>query len=153
MVRTVLGALALSVVALTGCTSSAQPDPYETRAQALWADRTAYTGDNSKVLALVGAAGFAPEGGYSLSLWTTRPPYAVTVEVPEPAKPFETIDYTTPATLLLGTVGNLETVRVTSEGRTWSLTATQASAALGHDVKTLGTDRAALEHYLAAAHD
>jgi len=151
-----LGAIgALGVVTLAGrSTSSAEAEPgTKAQAQALWADRTAYTGDNSKVSALVDDAGFGPQGTYSLSLWTTRPPYAVTISMHEPAKPFDQTDFSGPATLLLGTVGNLETVHVTSQGKTWTLTAREATAILGHDVKTLGTDRAALEDYLSDQRD
>ena len=92
--------------------------------------------------------GFGPAGSYTLSLWTTRQPYAVTIAVTDPAKPFEATDLSGPATLLLGTVTNLDAVHVTVQGRTYSLTAREATATLGHDVKTLGTDRAALDDYL-----
>lgn len=159
-VRRTLGALLLAAAALAGCTTS-EPDATgasagagsETQAQALWAHRTAYVGDNSRVIALVGDAGFGPAGSYSLSLWTTSKPYAVTVALTHPAKPFETTDFSAPATLLLGTVTNLDAVHVTAEGKTYSLTAAEASTSLGHDVKTLGTDRAALDGYLRSLQD
>ncbi|GAA2472951.1 hypothetical protein GCM10009858_07780 [Terrabacter carboxydivorans] len=161
-VRRTLGALLLGAVALTGCTTSPPEgggtDPSATigvdaRAQALWAHRTAYVGDNSKVIALVGDAGFGPAGSFTLSLWTTSKPYAVTVALTDPAKPFGTTDFRAPATLLLGTVTNLDAVHVTAAGQTYSLTAQEASEALGHDVKTLGTDRAALDRYLRSLED
>lgn len=95
-------------------------------------------------LALVDAAGFGPRGTYTLSLWTTRPPYAVTIDLPRPAKPFEQTDFSAAATTLLVTVRNLDAVHVTSQGKTYTLTAKEATAALGRDVKTLGTDRQAL---------
>ena len=98
-------------------------------------------------------AGFGPAGSYALSLWTTCKPYAVTITVTDSAKPFETTDYRAPATLLLGTVTNLDAVHVTSGERTYSLTVGQASATLGHDVKTLGTDRAELDRYLRSLRD
>lgn len=160
--RSTLGALVLGAVALVGCTA---PDPdasnagpsatagADARAQALWAHRTAYVGDNSKVIALVGDAGFGPAGSYTLSLWTTRKPYAVTIALTDPAKPFETTDFSAPATLLLGTVTNLDAVHVTAAGQTYSMTAAEASTALGHDVKTLGTDRAALDEYVRSLRD
>jgi hypothetical protein len=125
----------------------------DTQAQALWAHRTAYVGDNSKVLALVDDAGFGARGSYALSLWTTSRPYAVTIALTDPVKPFETTDYSGPATLLLGTVTNLDAVHVTSEGRTYTLTAREATARLGHDVKSLGTDRAVLDGYLRSLQD
>jgi len=155
-VRNTLGALVLGAVSLAGCTT---PDPdapsggpaatagADARAQALWAHRTAYVGDNSKVIALVGDAGFGPAGTYTLSLWTTSQPYAVTIALTDPAKPFETTDYSGAATLLLGTV------HVTSGARTYTLTTREATARLGHDVKSLGTDRAALVGYLRSLQD
>lgn len=161
-VRSTLGALVLGAVALAGCTT-ADPDApgagpsaavgADARAQALWAHRTAYVGDNSQVIALVGDAGFGSAGTYTLSLWTTSQPYAVTIAVTDPAKPFETTDYSGAATLLLGTVANLDAVHVTSGGRTYTLAAREATARLGHDVKSLGTDRAALVGYLRSLQD
>jgi len=162
MVRNVVASLAVGVLALAGCTSSPADAPSSgasgavaagDRAQALWADRTAYVGDNSKVIALVGDAGFGRVGSYTLSLWTTRPPYAVTITLTDPAKPLDATDLTGPATLLLGTVTNLDSVHVTGPGATFSLTAREATAALGHDVKTLGTDRAALADYVRSLDD
>ena len=162
MARNVVASLAVGVIALAGCTASPADDPSsgaslrvaaDDRAQALWADRTAYVGDNSRVVALVEDAGFGPVGSYSLSLWTTRPPYAVTITVTDPAKPLEATDLTGPATLLLGTVTNLGAVHVTGPGREFSLTAREATAALGHDVKTLGTDRDALAEYVRSLDD
>ncbi|GAA2021285.1 hypothetical protein GCM10009740_07320 [Terrabacter terrae] len=154
--------VALGVLALTGCTGAAADDPStaasatggpDARTEALWAGRTAYVGDNSKVIALVDQAGFGPLGTYTLSLWTTRPPYAVTIDLPHPAKPFEQTDFSEAATILLGTVSNLDAVHVTSQGKTYSLTAREATATLGRDVKTLGTDRQALADYLRSHED
>src|SRR6478672_13884598 len=162
MVRNVVGYLVLAAVALSGCTSSpgdaqgtgaSATAGTDTQAQALWAHRTAYVGDNSKVIALVGDAGFGPAGTYTLSLWTTSQPYAVTIALTDPAKPFETTDYSGAATLLLGTVTNLDAVHVTSGARTYTLTTREATARLGHDVKSLGTDRAALVGYLRSLQD
>jgi hypothetical protein len=162
MVRTVLASLAVGLATLSGCTTSQADAPppgasgsvaAEDRTQALWADRTAYVGDNSTVIALVGDAGFGPAGSYSLSLWTTRPPYAVTIAVTDPAKPLDATDLTGPATLLLGMVTNLDAVHVTGPGSTFSLTAREATARLGHDVKTLGTDRTALADYVRSLDD
>ncbi len=162
MVRHVVGSLVLAAVALAGCTTSptdgrgagaSATDRAGARAQALWDHRTAYVGDNSTVISLVDDAGFGPAGSYQLSLWTTRRPYAVTITVTEPAKPFEATDFKAPATLLLGTVANLDAVHVASGAQTYSLTAGEATAALGHDVKTLGTDRAALDRYVRSLED
>ena len=124
-VSTALG-VALGVLVLTGCTGSATGDPStaasatagpEARTEALWAGRTAYVGDNSKVIALVDAAGFGPRGTYTLCLWTTRPPYAVTIDRDRPGQAVRATDFSEPATLLLGTVRNLDAVHVTSRGR------------------------------------
>ncbi|GAA2743892.1 hypothetical protein GCM10009868_19440 [Terrabacter aerolatus] len=161
MVRTVVGSLVVAAVMLTGCTATSDGTAAgssatvgaDARAQALWAHRTAYVGDNSKVIALVGDAGFGPAGTFTLSLWTTSKPYAVTIALSDPAKPVASTDFTAPATLLLGTVTNLDAVHVTAAGQTFSLTSAQASTALGHDVKTLGTDRAALDGYLRSLTD
>ena len=162
MVRNVVASLVLAAAALSGCTTTpgdagatgaSATVGADAHAQALWADRTAYVGDNSKVIALVGDAGFGPAGSYTLSLWTTRPPYAVTIAVTDPAKPLDATDLTGPATLLLGTVTNLDAVHVTGPGSTFSLTAREATAVLGHDVKTLGTDRAALADYVRSLDD
>jgi len=154
--------VALGAPALAGCTGSSTDGPStaasgtggpEARTEALWAGRTAYVGDNSKVIALVGQAGFGPLGTYTLSLWTTRPPYAVTIDLPHPAKPFEQTDFSEAATILLGTVRNLDAVHVTSQGKTYSLTAREATDTLGRDVKTLGSDRQALADYLRSHED
>lgn len=161
LVSTVL-AVVVAAGTLAGCTDSDPHDPStgasvtegaQAHADALWADRTAYVGDNSKVIALVDEAGFAAPGSYTLSLWTTRPPYAVTIDLAHPAKPFEQTDFTVAATILLGTVRNLDAVHVTSQGKTFTLTARQATTTLGHDVKTLGTDRQALADYLRSQED
>lgn len=162
MVRTALACVVIGAVALAGCTASRPDDqppgssvavaPAD-RTAALWAHRTAYVGDNSKVIALVGDAGFGAAGSYTLSLWTTRKPYAVTITLTDPDKPFGTTDFRAPATLLLGTVTNLDTVHVTADGETYSFTAAEASTALGHDVKTLGTDRSVLAAYVRALGD
>jgi len=154
--------LALGASALTGCTGSSSDDPSttasatvgpEARTEALWAGRTEYVGDSSKVIALVDAAGSARRGAYTLSAGTTRPPYAVTIDLPHPAKPFEQTDFSAAATILLGTVRNLDAVHVTSQGKTYTLTAKEATAALGRDVKTLGTDRQALAGYVRSLQD
>jgi hypothetical protein len=119
----------------------------------LWSARTAYPGDNSHVAALVSAAGFGPEGTYSIALQTGAPPYGVTVVFQTLDKPFADIDFSVNATLLLGLVGNLDQVSVTSGQRTYSLSAVGASHRLGYDVKVLGRDRSKLTAYLDADRD
>ncbi|WP_076261736.1 DUF4825 domain-containing protein [Intrasporangium flavum] len=154
---------ALTAVALlTGCSATSGRDatPSEAPTDAsgrlvaqLWADRTAHVGDNSKVIALVGDTGLDALGRRTISLQTDRSPYGVTVRFPDPVKSGGPVDVTSQATLLLGTVGNLERVTVEANGTTFTLTAAAASQALGHDVKQLGTDRAALEQYVSSLDD
>jgi hypothetical protein len=159
--RNALCALAIGVVALGGCTSATVDGPTtgsltanpDARAAAIWANRTAYAGDNSKVIALADVAGFGERGTYSLTLWTTRKPYAVTITLMDSAKPFADTDFSAPATIMLGSVTNLDSVRVTSGSESYTLTAQEATARLGHDVKTLGRDRAGLEDYVRSLAD
>jgi Domain of unknown function (DUF4825) len=146
--------LALISLALTGCSvpDSGQPAPDNT-VDTLWASRTAYVGDNSHVATLVDASGFGPQGDYSLSLQTNTTPYGVTVEYRSLEKPFEDVDFTENATLVLGLVDNLDHVSVTSGKQSYSLTAADASNQLGYDVKRLGQDKAKLAGYLKSSQD
>ena len=142
----------ISGLALAGCTAG--PDEGELgsrladRAHTLWQDRTAYVGDNSKVLALVEASGLASLGEYRVSLKTDAPPYAMTIAFNRLDKPFDSIDFTPQTDLLLGLVANLDTVTLTADGSTRSFTADEASKRLGRDVKDLATDEAALADHL-----
>jgi hypothetical protein len=68
-------------------------------------------------------------------------------------KPFDDVDFSAGATLMLGLVANLDTVSVTSGEHSYSLTASDASTALGFDVKELGRDEAKLAAYLDRARD
>jgi hypothetical protein len=131
-------------VTLTGCASlrageSDSPD----RALALWSARTE----------LVDRTGFGPAGTYSLSLQTQRSPYAITVAFDHLDKAFDDIDFTMDASLMLGLVENLDQVSVTLGSHSYSLTADDASAELGYDVKALGHDKATLQMYLDLARD
>jgi hypothetical protein len=141
-------------VTLTGCASlrageSDSPD----RALALWSARTEFVGDNSRVADLVDRTGFGPAGTYSLSLQTQRSPYAITVAFDHLDKAFDDIDFTMDASLMLGLVENLDQVSVTLGSHSYSLTADDASAELGYDVKALGHDKATLQMYLDLARD
>lgn len=138
---------------LAGCGGSGEDAGPTERADTLWAARTAYTGDNSRVSALVAAAGFGPAGDYTVALRTATPPYAATVAFQTLDKPFADVDFQRSATLVLGLVGNLDQVDVTYQGSRYALTATEASRRLGYDVKSLGADRQRLETYLASAAD
>jgi len=140
-------------LALAGCTAEADRDQATAsrltdQAHALWEDRTAYIGDNSKVLALVKASGLASMGEYRVSLQTDTPPYAMTVAYSRIGKPFDSIDFTPQTDLLLGLVANLDQVTVTADGSTRSFTAKEATTRLGHDVKDLASNEAALTDHL-----
>jgi hypothetical protein len=151
MLRRALCATMLGAVALTGCTTGREPVPAPadavSRAHSLWQDRTLHVGNNSKVVALTADAGFGSMGTHTLALHTTAPPYAVTVAYSALDEPFETIDFTTPATLLLGTIANLDRVEVTSGTDSFALTAGEASTKVGFDIKVLGRSEAKLAAY------
>ena len=148
MVRRLTCAMMLGALALTGCTTGPEPGAAPTdaasRAHKLWQGRTAHVGDNSKVVALTADAGFGSMGTHTLALHTAATPYAVTVAYSALDKPFDTVDFTAPATLLLGTIANLDRVEVTSGTDRIALTSAEASAKLGFDVKELGRDEAKL---------
>lgn len=150
-------AMMLGALALTGCTAGAEPASHQpdasSQAHALWQNRTAYVGDNSKVAALTTEAGFGAMGTHTIALHTTAPPYVATVAYDSLDKPFDTVDFTMPTTLLLGTVANLDRVEVRSGTDTFALTAEEASAKLGFDVKDLGRDEAKLTAYLQSVDD
>ena len=153
---TLVGLLALTATA--GCTggspSPPTPDHSSSGATSLWADRTAYTGDSSRVATLVKDVGFGEMAStYTLALQTEREPYGVTISVVGLDKAADTVDFTPQATLLLGLVENLDEVRVVAEGHTFTLTADEASRALGTDVKSLGRTEARLGEYLRSLND
>lgn len=151
--RVVMGVLVIAVT-LGGCgIPSAERSDAPDSAQSLWSARTDFVGDNSRVVQLAGLAGFGPAGTYSLSLQTQQPPYAMTVAFERLDKPFDDVDFSADATLMLGLVANLDTVSVTSGEHSYSLTASDASTALGFDVKELGRDEAKLAAYLDRARD
>jgi hypothetical protein len=141
-------------VALAGCgaPTSEQPDT-SSEARSLWSARSAYVGDNSRMVALVREVGPGPEGSYSIELQTAKPPYGMTIALTRLDKPFDDTDYSEQATLLLGLVANLDEVSLTSGGRAYSLTSAGASKELGYDVKELGRDQGKLGAYLASARD
>ena len=147
--------MTLGAVALTGCTTGGEPAPTDAASQAdsLWQGRTAHLGDNSKVVALIADAGFGSMGTQTLTLHTASTPYALTVTYTALDKPFDTIDFTRPATLLLGTIANLNRVEVTSGTDSFALTSAEASAKLGFDVKELGRDEAKLTAYSRSLDD
>lgn len=144
---------ALGALSATGCDGSATPDAASGRAGALWAARTPYVGDNSRVGALVGRVGPAPAGSYTIELHTAAAPLGLTVDLTRLDKPFPATDFHQPAALLLGLIGNADEVTFTSGGDTYSLTAAQASRDVGFDVRRLGQDRGALEAYVRQSTD
>ncbi len=151
--RLVTGVLVIAGV-LGGCaTTGSEQQGSPSRAQSLWSARTDYVGDNSRVAQLAYQAGFGPAGTYSLSLQTQQSPYVMTVGFDHLDKPFDDVDFSADATLMLGLVANLDQVSVTSDGHTYSLTASDASTALGFDVKDLGRDKARLTAYVDRSRD
>ena len=155
VLRGLVAAMLLAAMALTGCTTSREPARTGAVSQAdgLWQHRTAHLGDNSRVIALTDDAGFGSMGTRTLALHTGSTPYALTVAYTALVKPFDTIDFTQPATLLLGTIANLDRVEVTSGTDRFALTSEQASATLGFDVKELGKDQAKLTAYSRSLDD
>ncbi|MEO6881270.1 MAG: DUF4825 domain-containing protein [Mycobacteriaceae bacterium] len=117
------------------------------QADSMWQSRTAHLGENSKVIALTADAGFGSMGTQTLTLQSASTPYALTVAYTGLDKPFNTVDFTEPATLLLGTIGNLDRVEVTSGTDRFTLTSAQASAKLGFDVKELARNKDKLLAY------
>lgn len=151
--RVAIGVLVIPV-ALGGCAApGSQQSDASDRAQYLWTARTDFVGDSSHVVELANQAGFGPAGTYTISLQTQQPPYAMTVVFDHLDKPFDSVDFSTDATLMLGLVANLDRVSVTSEDDSYSLTASDASTALGYDVKELGRDETTLAEYVDLAHD
>lgn len=169
MLRRTLAAVLLGGIALAGCTASGtSPDGTGTpsRADELWKQRTDFVGDNSRVIWLTRAAGFGPDGSYTISLQTATKPYGLSVTFDKGAKateateateatdkPFDQTDFTSASTLLLGTVANLDAVHVKAPGHSFDLTAAQATKQLGYDVKTLGRDQQKLTAYVDALDD
>jgi hypothetical protein len=103
--------------------------------------------------ALVSAAGFGSAGSYTIALQTKESPYGATVAFQRIDKPFDDVDFSGNATLLLGLVANLDHVSVTSGTHTYSLSAAEASKELGYDVKDLGLDQNKLRTYLDSTQD
>ncbi|WP_169925311.1 DUF4825 domain-containing protein [Sanguibacter antarcticus] len=147
-----MGVLAVAI-ALGGCAPSSEQSEPLTRTESLWAARTEFVGDNSRMIALTHEAGFGTVGDFTLSLQTKEEPYGLTVVLDALDTSLDTVDLSSETTLVLGLVSNLEVVSVTSGAQSYSLTADEASDALGFDVKELGTDEARLEEYLDLSDD
>ncbi|MEP7333483.1 MAG: DUF4825 domain-containing protein [Terracoccus sp.] len=155
MVRKLVCALVVGAVALAGCSTGHEPAPTDAASQAdgLWQSRTAHLGESSKVVTLIADAGFGSMGAQTLTLHTDSAPYALTVAYTALDKPFSNVDFTRPATLVLGTIANLDRVEVTSGTDSFELTSAQASAKLGFDVKQLGRSKNKLLAYSQALGD
>lgn len=137
----------VAVATLAGC--SAQPGNGElTFSQALWDHRTAHVGNSSQVTSLVHLVGPAPEGTYTLSLQTASTPYGLTINVPKPEKSCADLDSDRSAAVLLGLIANLDRVTVSCADQKRTITAADATKALGFDVKALGQDKTRLEAYV-----
>jgi hypothetical protein len=152
-----LGGL-ITATTLAGCTAYSASFPERTvtpsRADELWRQRTEFVGDNSSVIWLTRAAGFGPTGSYTISLQTASKPYGVTISFDQPlSKPFEATDFAAPSTLLLGTVANLDLVRVEADGQSYALTSAEATKQLGYDVKSLGRDQQKLTAFVDTLDD
>ncbi|GAA1984619.1 hypothetical protein GCM10009817_27540 [Terrabacter lapilli] len=151
-------AASLVAVPLTGCSVNASAGAgVDAESDALWAHRTPYVGDSNKALALIADTNFGPPRSYSIKLQTVNAPYDLTVTFPTTevdGKPLDAIDFTPAATKLLGTIGNLDSVTVTSNDTpVFTLTAKQASKTLGFNVKQLGQDKRKLTDYVASDRD
>jgi hypothetical protein len=144
--------LAIGVV-LAGCGTSTSPsNGQRSVADLLWTDRTPYVGDNSRVIALVAQLFPRSDFTYTVSVQTSARPYGVTVTITRSGKPYDLMVFGEQTTLLLGLVGNLDTVTIASASSSHSTTVTAASAGktLGYDVKELGRDQRTLAAYLDA---
>jgi hypothetical protein len=153
MLRRITAATVIAISALSACTSAPSDEEEAiSLSQALWSNRTEYAGDNSKVVTLVDLAGFSSSRGSSVTLGTTKPPYSVKVTLGSTDKPFEATDFSRAATLVLGTVANLDRIEVASrsESGTYSLTSAEATKQLGYDVKSLGKSQQSLDAYVRA---
>lgn len=127
-----------------------QPYWWRNDAANLYKLRLDYVGDNSGVSRLVEETGLAFIGDYTLELKTSEKPYGLKIKYSNTAKPPEIVDFSPNATELLGLIKNLDYVEIIYGSNSYKLTADEASAALGYDVKEFGTNPQRLEDYLKA---
>ena len=149
-------AVALTVLTLagTGCGFSTSTSSVAAhRTAALFAARTPYVGDNSRVATLVRETGAAPAGSYTFTLQIEGARRGLQVDLQQWDKPFADTDFREPATLLVGLIGNAGQVTFALGSHRFVLTAAAASAATGFDVKRLGQDRRVLADYLGTVDD
>jgi hypothetical protein len=144
---------------LAGCSDdTAQPGPDTPLVDAvdverLVANHTAYIGDNSAVLELMGAAQLQVIGNWSLELGTEAPPYSLALDFTELADdvtPAIAQDLMTDrATLLLATIDNADHITWTTPGGAGQLTRDEADAAAGQPVADLGATQEGLSDLVA----
>jgi len=115
--------------------------------------RLDYIGDNSGVIRLVQQAGFEFAGDYIIELKTSAEPYGLKVFYSKFSDPFSSLDFSQNATVLLGLIKNLDYVEITDGNNTYKLTAEEASAALGHDVKEFGSNPKKIEAYFESLYE
>ena len=152
--RSSVVALTILTFAGTGCGFSTSTSSVAAhRTAALFAARTPYVGDNSRVATLVRETGAAPAGSYTLTLQTEGARRGLQVNLQRWDRPFADTDFREPATLLLGLIGNAEQVTFALGSHRFVLTAAAASAATGFDVKRLRQDRRLLADYLGTMDD
>ena len=140
-------------VSVGGCGGTVATPVAVDRVQSLWSARSPDVGDNSRVVALVNEVGVARAGSYSIALRTMKAPYRLVITLKAPDKPFADTEFGVPETLLLGLIGNLDEVVISSGSMSDTLTARAASTNLGYDVKRLGQDKGALATYLDDSND
>lgn len=115
--------------------------------------RLAHLGDNSGVGRLLEATGLAHLGEYQMELETAQRPYGLHINYSSFIDKFEAYDFSTNATEFLGLIQNLDYITITGGTTTYKLTADEASAALGYDVKELGKTPEKLVEYLKTVYD
>ena len=141
---------AVLCLVLAGCGSAAGPGSTGTsRAADLFAARTAYLGDASRVIALVHQVAPASVGDLTMELQTAHAPLGLTVHVQRLTKPFAATDFDQAATLLLGLIANVDEVTFDAGRETHTFTSASATKAAGFDVKQLGKDQKVLTDYLS----
>ena len=123
-------------------------------AQWLWSHRTAYAG----VTCTGGCAGARGRSGArgqlpGCRLHTAKRPYALTIDIRRLDKPFDHTDFDRQATLLLGLVGNLDKVSVTSSARLLLPDDRVVLPRARVRREGAGPDRARLDAYLDASQD
>lgn len=119
----------------------------------LYRHRIDYLGNNNEVYKLIDETGLPYIGELTFELKTGQKPYGLRIIYASSGKNFDTIDFSSQATELLGLIKNLDYVEITNGIKTYKLTAEDASMALGYDVKEFGTNPEKLKEYLKSFDD